>query len=139
MNDSSGGLSSEATRLRRLYSPSELAQLARLIAPVPDSGSMTAEEFERVVQVLGGKNRYRPFSSKSMSAARLVLVMGASVAEAATEVGLSRQVVHRHITRIQARMAAVPDKWVKVEAWVPPVAALRFPELVVDLIADHEH
>lgn len=87
MTDISGGLTSEATRLRRLYSPSELAQLVRLIAPIPDSGSMKSEEFERVMQVLGRIIRYGPFLSRSMSAARLVLVMSASVAEAATEVG----------------------------------------------------
>ncbi|WP_438942606.1 TrfB-related DNA-binding protein, partial [Pseudomonas savastanoi] len=58
-----------------------------------------------------------------ISAARLVLVMGASVSEAALETGLTRQVVHRFMARIRARLEDLPVDWVKVEAWLPPAAA----------------
>jgi hypothetical protein len=84
---------------------------------------MAADEFERVMNVLAGQNRRRAFSDRSTSAARLVLVMGASVSEAALETGLTRQVVHRLMARIRARLEDLPADWVKVEAWLRPAAA----------------
>ncbi len=106
-----------ASELKGTYPPAELAQLARLISPVPQSVEMSAEDFEALRQILIAQNNRRPYSDKSLTAARLVLVMGASIAEAAEEVGLARQVVHRLMVRIRRRMAAVPSDWVKISEW----------------------
>lgn len=111
-----------ATHIREAFSPGEIANLMRLIAPTPRTGEMSAEEFERVMKVLASQTN-RPYSVKSLAAARLVLVMGASPAEAAKEVGLARQNVSELIKRIRARVEALPHDWVKVGEWFPPVAA----------------
>ncbi|RMS11023.1 hypothetical protein ALP72_01668 [Pseudomonas coronafaciens pv. coronafaciens] len=115
-----------ATKIIQHYSNAQIAQIAqliRMISPVSPCALMTAEEFERVMAVLAGQNRRRAFSDRSTNAARLVLVMGASVSEAALETGLARQVVHRLMTRIRSRLEGLPADWVKVEAWLPPAAA----------------
>ncbi|AVI88145.1 hypothetical protein BTW15_29410 [Pseudomonas syringae pv. tomato] len=112
-----------ATKIIQNYSNAQIAQLIRMISPVSPCALMAADEFERVMNVLAGQNRRRAFSDRSISAARLVLVMGASVSEAALETGLSRQVVHRLMARIRARLEDLPADWVKVEAWLPPAAA----------------
>ncbi|MFA0965067.1 TrfB-related DNA-binding protein [Pseudomonas amygdali] len=115
-----------ATKIIQHYSNAQIAQIAqliRMISPVSPCALMAAEEFERVMAVLAGQNRRRAFSDRSINAARLVLVMGASVSEAALETGLSRQVVHRLMARIRARLEDLPADWVKVEAWLPPAAA----------------
>jgi hypothetical protein len=65
---------------------------------------MGSNEFERVMAILLGMSRHRPFSARSIAAARLVLVMGASVSEAAVETGLARQVVHKLMLRIRSRL-----------------------------------
>ncbi|GAB0085892.1 hypothetical protein ALQ72_01391 [Pseudomonas syringae pv. maculicola] len=120
------------------YSPSEINQLIRLISPAPDCALMTAAEFERVMRVLAGQSRSRPFSEKSIQSARLILVMGASVAEAAADVGLARQVVHRLMMRIRARLQQLPGEWVKVEAWLPPAAARQVADLAAELRLTHQ-
>ncbi|WP_217997911.1 TrfB-related DNA-binding protein, partial [Pseudomonas syringae group genomosp. 3] len=73
------------------------------------------------------------FSEKSIQAARLILVMGASMAEAAADVGLARQVVHRLMKRIRARLQMLPGEWVKVEAWLPPAVAKQVADLAMEL------
>ncbi|KPW98251.1 hypothetical protein ALP58_02167 [Pseudomonas savastanoi] len=40
-----------------------------------------------------------------------------------------RQVVHRLMTRIRARLQRLPGEWVKVEAWLPPAAARQVADL----------
>ncbi len=112
-----------ATKIIQHYSNAQIAQLIRMISPVSPCALMTAEEFERVMVVLAGQNRRRAFSDRSINAARLVLVMGASVSEAALETGLARQVVHRLMTRIRSRLEGLPANWLKVEAWLPPATA----------------
>ena len=72
-----------ATKITQNYSNAQIAQLIRMISPVSPCALMAADEFERVMAVLAGQNRRRAFSDRSISAARLVLVMGASVSEAA--------------------------------------------------------
>ncbi|RMM38856.1 hypothetical protein ALP33_200113 [Pseudomonas amygdali pv. lachrymans] len=52
------------------------------------------------MEVLAGKNTRRPCSENSVAAASLVFVKGASVAEAAAELGLSRQVIHLLIVHV---------------------------------------
>lgn len=112
-----------ATKIIQNYSNAQIAQLIRMISPVSPCALMTADEFERVMAVLAGQNRRRAFSDRSMNVARLVLVMGASVSEAALETGLTRQVVHRLMARIRARLESLPADWVKIETWLPPAAA----------------
>ncbi len=64
------------------------------------------EKLEQLMEVLAGKNTRRPCSENSVAAASLVFVKGASVAEAAAELGLSRQVIHLLIVRLRRRMPA---------------------------------
>lgn len=123
--------------LKASYQPSELAQLARLISPAPSTGDMSANAFERVIQVLVAQNNRRPYSEKSKVAARLVLVMGASIAEAAAEVGLSRQVVNRLMLRIRSCMESLPAGWVKVSDWFPGDVAKQLGALSEPLRALH--
>ena len=61
-----------AAQIKVAYSPGEIAQLVRLISPTPSTGEMSAEEFERVMKVLVANNKRRPYSAKSITAARLV-------------------------------------------------------------------
>lgn len=82
-----------ATKITQNYSNAQIAQLIRMISPVSPCALMAADEFERVMAVLAGQNRRRAFSDRSISAARLVLVMGASVSEAALETGDRKSVV----------------------------------------------
>lgn len=112
-----------ARHISQNYSASQIGQLMRMIAPVSPCALMGAEEFERVIAMLSGQSRHRAFSDRSVAAARLVLVMGASVSEAAAEIGLSRQAVHTLMTRIRSRLEGLPADWIKVEAWLPPAAA----------------
>lgn len=130
-------LAAQAVHLRNQFTPAQLAQLTRLIGPVPDTGLMTAEKFERVMDLMAGQQRRRGFSDRSIRAARLVLVMGASVAEAAQEVGLARQVVHRLMIRIRARLQALPADWIKVDTWLPPAEAQQVIELAAQLLANY--
>lgn len=61
--------------------------------------------------------------------------MGASVAEAAADTGMARQVVHRLMARIRARMEALPADWLKVEVWLPEEDARRVLDLATMLRA----
>jgi len=119
VNQSEEKLLAMATEIKSIYKPAEIAQLVRLISPTPSTGEMSAEEFERVMDVLVAQSNRRPYSDKSIAAARLVMVMGASDVEAAAETGLSRQVVNRLMLRIRSRMEALPQGWVKVSEWFP--------------------
>lgn len=126
-----------AAELKKTYPPADIAQLVRLISPTPSTGDMSAEAFEHVMKVLIAQNNRRPYSDKSITAARLVLVMGASIAEAAEETELSRQVVNRLMLRIRSRMAAVPHGWVKVSEWFPVEAAKQLGAISESLKALH--
>lgn len=68
-----------ARQITQNYNNAQIAQLVRLISPVSPNALMGSDEFERVMAILLGKSRHRPFSARSIAAARLVLVMGASV------------------------------------------------------------
>jgi transposase-like protein len=131
-------LAAHALHLRNQFSPAQLAQLVRLIGPVPNTGLMSAEKFERVMDLMAGQQRRRGFSDRSIRAARLVLVMGASVAEAAQEVGLARQVVHRLMVRIRARLQALPADWIKVDTWLPPAEAQQVIVLADKLLTNYQ-
>lgn len=64
--------------------------------------------------------------------------MGASVAEAAAEADLARQVVHRLMMRIQARLRALPADWVRVDVWLPADAARQVTDLAHILNSEYE-
>lgn len=97
-----------ASQIQHTFSPAQVAQLIRLISPAAQCALMSPHAFERVVTFMSCSRGHRAYSARSLHAARLVLVMGASVAEAAADAGLSRQVVHRLMARIQARLDAFP-------------------------------
>jgi len=126
-------LHDEANRILASYSPGQVAKLIRLISPGSHHGLMSPEAFERVMTMMGGQSRGRGFSQRSRHAARLVLVMGASIAEAAADAGLARQVVHRLMSRIRARMEALPADWQRVEVWLPATEAKQVMELATAL------
>lgn len=98
-----------ASQIQQTFSPAQVAQLIRLISPAAQCALMSPHDFERVVTLMSCSSGHRAYSAKSLHAARLVLVMGASVAEAAADAGLSRQVVHRLMARIKARLDASPE------------------------------
>ncbi|WP_055007541.1 TrfB-related DNA-binding protein [Pseudomonas caricapapayae] len=127
-----------ASQIQRTFAPGQIAQLIRLISPASPCALMSPEAFEHVVAFMSCKTGQRAFSAKSLHAARLVLVMGASVAEAAADVGLARQVVHRLMMRIRARLQQLPGEWVKVEAWLPPAAARQVADLAAELRLAHQ-
>ncbi len=98
------GVAATASQIQRTFAPGQIAQLIRLISPASPCALMSPEAFEHVVAFMSCKTGQRAFSAKSLHAARLVLVMGASVAEAAADAGLTRQVVHRLLVRIRGRL-----------------------------------
>lgn len=124
-----------ATTIKHSLSPAEIAQLIRLIQPTPTTGELSAEDFERLMETLDASSSRRGYSEKSIEAARLVLVMGAGIAEAAADTGLSRQAVNQLMTRIRRRMESVPAGWVKVEQWVPSEVAQQVERIAQDLRA----
>lgn len=124
-----------ATTIKHSLSPAEIAQLIRLIQPTPTTGELSAEDFERLMETLDASSSRRGYSEKSIEAARLVLVMGAGIAEAAADTGLSRQAVNQLMTRIRRRMDSVPAGWVKVEQWVPSEVAQQVERIAQDLRA----
>lgn len=124
-----------AAEITNSYSPNQIAQLMRLIEPAPANALMSNEEFEQLMEVLAGKNTRRPFSENSVAAARLVFVKGASVAEAAAELDLSRQVIHRLIVRLRRRMEELPADWVKLTEWYPGAVADQLRDMSASLKA----
>jgi len=106
--------------LRASLPPAELAQLARLIQPTATTGKLTPEAFEELMQTLQAKNGGRPYTSNSIEAARLVLVMGAKVTEAARELGMSKQSVYQLMERIRRRLDVAPEGWMQCQSWFPP-------------------
>lgn len=59
-----------ATKITQNYSNAQIAQLIRMISPVSPCAMMAADEFERVMNVLAGRNRRRAFSDRSISAGK---------------------------------------------------------------------
>lgn len=121
-----------AAQIKETFTPGEIAKLMRLIGPTPKTGDMSAEEFERVMTILASQTN-RPYSEKSMIAARLVLVMGAGISEAAKEAGLARQNVSELMTRIRARIELLPHDWVKVSEWFPGGVATQLGNIAQSL------
>lgn len=122
-----------ASDIKARYSPEVLAKLARMIEPVAPTGEMSTERFEELMQDLAATSKHRGYSKRSIEAARLVLVMGAGVEEAATETGLSRQAVRQLMARIRHRIEALPRGWVRVDQWLPADVAKQVDQMAQEL------
>ena len=118
-----------AAEIKKNFQPGEIAQLIRLIAATPTTGEMSSEQFERLIQDLEAKNNRRGFSEKSIEAARLVLVMGASISEAAADTALTRQSVNQLMQRIRRRMESLPEGWKQVTEWFPADVAKQIEDI----------
>ncbi|WP_338925044.1 TrfB-related DNA-binding protein (plasmid) [Pseudomonas silesiensis] len=126
-----------AAKIKETYEPAEIAQLVRLIGATPSTGEMSPEEFERLMKELEAKSNRRGYTEKSIEAARLVLVMGASIAEAAADTELSRQAVNQLMQRIRRRMESLPQGWVQVTDWFPVEVAKQLAKIAETLKAAH--
>ena len=126
-----------AAKIKETYQPAEIAQLVRLIGATPTTGEMSPEEFERLMKELEAKSNRRGYTDKSIEAARLVLVMGASIAEAAADTELSRQAVNQLMQRIRRRMESLPQGWVQVTDWFPVEVAKQLAKVAETLKASH--
>lgn len=126
-----------AAKIKETYQPAEIAQLVRLIGATPSTGEMSPEEFERLMKELEAKSTRRGYSEKSIEAARLVLVMGASIAEAAADTEQSRQSVNQLMQRIRRRMESLPQGWVQVTDWYPVEVAKQLAKIAETLKASH--
>lgn len=126
-----------AAKIKETYEPAEIAQLVRLIGATPSTGEMSPEEFERLMKELEAKSNRRGYTEKSIEAARLVLVMGASIAEAAADTELSRQAVNQLMQRIRRRMESLPQGWVQVTDWFPVEVAKQLAKIAETLKASH--
>lgn len=126
-----------ASQIKKNLTPAEISQLIRLIAPAPSTGEMSAAEFENLMRELNDKSTRRGYSETSLTAARLVLVMGASVAEAASETGVSRQAIGQLLKRIKRRMESLPKEWVPVSTWLPQGIAQQLEGIAASLRAAH--
>lgn len=124
-----------AAQIKETYQPAEIAQLVRLIEPTPPTAEMSPEDFEQLMQELEASSTRRGYSEKSIEAARLVLVKGASVAEAAAETNQTRQSVSQLMTRIRRRIEALPKGWVKVDQWLPADVARQVEEIAEQMKA----
>lgn len=128
-NDEEISVLDTANLIKKNFKPLQIAQLVRLLEPTSPAGEMSAEEFESVFEILKETGTGRWYSDRSIEAARLVLVMGASVSEAAADTEQSRQSVSQLMQRIKKRIESIPDDinvpdgWVKVEQWLPPEVA----------------
>lgn len=126
-----------AAKIKETYEPAEIAQLVRLIGATPSTGEMSPEEFERLMKELEAKSNRRGYTEKSIEAARLVLVMGASIAEAAADTELSRQAVNQLMQRIRRRMESLPQGWVQLTDWFPVEVAKQLAKIAETLKAAH--
>lgn len=122
-----------ANLIKKNFKPQQIAQLIRLLEPTSPAGEMSAEVFESVFEMLKETHTGRWYSDRSIEAARLVLVMGASISEAAAETEQSRQSVSQLMQRIKKRIEAVPAGWVKFEHWLPPKIAAQLEAITKEL------
>ena len=118
-----------AEKILKELSPGDRVRLARLIVPASPEGELTQKEFDEACNRVQNKPGVRRFSDTSIQAVRLVLVMGATVAEAAAEVGTSRQGVQQTLARFRTRAMDLPGGWVRVDRWFPPAVAKQLQAL----------
>ncbi|MEE5177073.1 TrfB-related DNA-binding protein [Pseudomonas alliivorans] len=105
--------------IKTSFTPGEIARLILLIQPTPSTGQMTPEEFENLMRVIEASKGTRMFTEKSISAARLILVMGATPNEAAAELGMTVQAVSQALKRVMLKAAEQPKGWTIVNEYLP--------------------
>ncbi|NWC89990.1 TrfB-related DNA-binding protein [Pseudomonas reactans] len=101
----------------------------------PVKGEMSAEAFESLMNRLDAQSIRRKYSDKSRCAARLVMVDGATEQQAAVSADLTYQGVSQLIKRIRRRMESLPEGWVQITGFFPPVVAKQLEALSVLLQA----
>lgn len=119
-NDEKTSVLDTANLIKKKFKPQQIAQLIRLLEPTSPAGEMSAEEFESAFKMLEETHTGRWYSDRSIEAARLVLVMGASVSEAAADTDQSRQSVSQLMQRIKKRIESIPDDINVPNDWVLP-------------------
>lgn len=129
---------SMANTIKGLFPSNEIAQLIRLISAAPSTGEMNQEQFERLMKDLEPKTNRPGYSAKSIEAARLILVHGATPPEAAADTGLSQSAVRALMKRIRRRMVSIPDGWKQVTCWFPDGVAEQIKGISDALIAAEE-
>lgn len=81
--------------------------LKRSREPKVSLGKMSPECFQRVMDCLDSRRGGRGYSDRSREAARLILVVGVSITEAASRIGTTRQSVNQLMLRIRRRMESI--------------------------------
>ena len=97
-------LAKMAGLIKATFSPAEIADLIVMITPEYSRAELSAEEFAELLSRLKPVGAGRSFSAKSVEAARLVLVQGATHTEAARELGMSQAQVGQVIKRIRGHI-----------------------------------
>lgn len=97
-------LAAMATLIKTTYKPAEIDLLMQMIRPAYKGAELSSEEFAELITKLRHSGAGRPYSEKSIEAARLVLVQGASMAEAAREMGMGQPQIGQLMKRIRAQM-----------------------------------
>ncbi|MGN9498515.1 TrfB-related DNA-binding protein [Pseudomonas syringae pv. aptata] len=105
--------------IKTSLTPGEIARLILLIQPVPSTGLMTPVEFEDLMRAIEASKGTRMFTEKSVSAARMCLVMGASAKETAAELGMTVQAVSQVLKRIKLKAGEQPQGWTIVNEFLP--------------------
>lgn len=98
-------LETMAALIKSTFTPAEIAQLMEMVRPAYDGAELSSEEFAALITRLNRARAGRPYGEKSIEAARLILVQGASHAEAARELGMNLGQIGQLIKRIREYMA----------------------------------
>ncbi|WP_164359441.1 TrfB-related DNA-binding protein [Pseudomonas viridiflava] len=118
-----------SARIKTSLTPGEIARLILLIQPVPSTGQMTAEAFDDLMRAIEASKGTRMFAEKSISAAKLILVMGATPNEAAAELGMTVQAVGQALKRIKQKAAEQPKGWTIINEYLPADLATAVREI----------
>ncbi|MGM7284694.1 hypothetical protein ABRY74_22890 [Pseudomonas guariconensis] len=99
-------LETMAALIKSTFKPAEIAQLIEMIRPAYDGAELTSEEFAELINRLTNARtgRGRPLGEKSIAAARLILVQGASHAEASRELDMNLGQIGQLIKRLREHM-----------------------------------
>ncbi len=122
-------LANMAALIKTSLTPGEIARLILIVQPVPSTGQMTPEEFDDLMRAIEASKGTRMFTEKSVSAARLILVMGATPIEAAKELGMTKQAVGQALKRIKLKAAEQPKGWSIVNEYLPAELASAVREI----------
>lgn len=98
-------LEAMATLIKATFKPLEIAQLMEMIRPEFKGAELSSEEFAALIARLNRARSGRPYGEKSILAARLILVQGASHAEAARELDMNIGQIGQLIKRMREYMS----------------------------------